>query len=66
MRTLATSKVRLMVKALTTQFNSIRPLSMNLSSRASTRTSTARFSKERGAAMGRDGDQIEERGRTFF
>jgi len=62
---LAANKVRLIVKALTTQFSSMRPLSMNLSSRAKTSTSTAasaRNEEQRGAAM-----QIRsKRGDGFF
>jgi hypothetical protein len=42
---LAVSSTRLIVKALTTHPISIRPFSMNLSSRASTRTSTAASAK---------------------
>ena len=51
---LAASRVRLMVKALTTQLSSMRPLSMNRSSKARTRTSTAASAKkeeQRGAAI---------------
>jgi hypothetical protein len=55
--TLAASKVRLMMKALMTQFSSMRPLSMN---------QNGRLGKEGGAAMGCDGDQIDERGTTLF
>jgi hypothetical protein len=62
---LAANRVRLMVKALTTQLSSIRPFSMKRSSNARTRTSTAASAKkeeQRGAAM-----QIRsKRGDGFF